>query len=85
MLTGNLSSTSTLSGNLTSGRTLSGSMTLPQYIGADYYRGEYEFTPTEDTQTVQIEGLTALENIIINPIPQNYGRIDWNGMRLKVW
>lgn len=48
------------------------------------YTGEYEYTPTEDTQTVNINGLRATRNIIINPIPSNYGKISWNGSVLTV-
>lgn len=48
------------------------------------YRGEYEFTPTEDVQTVPINGLRATRNITINPIPSNYGKITWNGSVLTV-
>lgn len=48
------------------------------------YRGEYEFTPTEDVQTVLINGLRATRNITINPIPSNYGKISWNGSVLTV-
>ena len=48
------------------------------------YRGEYEFTPTEDVQTIPINGLRATRNITINPIPSNYGKITWNGSVLTV-
>lgn len=51
---------------------------------ADDYEGTYEFTPTESTQTVQIEGKKATQDIVINPIPTNYGRITWNGSFIKV-
>lgn len=51
---------------------------------ADDYEGAYEFTPTESTQTVQIEGKKATQDIVINPIPTNYGRITWNGSYIKV-
>lgn len=51
---------------------------------ADDYEGAYEFTPTESTQTVQIEGKKATQDIVINPIPTNYGRITWNGSFIKV-
>lgn len=49
------------------------------------YRGEYEFTPTEDVQTVYINGLRATRNITINPIPENYGRLTWTGSTLTVY
>ena len=51
---------------------------------ADDYEGAYEFTPTESTQTVQIEGKKATQDRVINPIPTNYGRITWNGSFIKV-
>ena len=48
------------------------------------YSGDYVFTPTNETQTVETEGLVVLENIIINPIPSNYGLITWNGSVITV-
>lgn len=50
----------------------------------DEYDGSYEFTPTEETQTIEIEDKRATENIIINPIPSNYGLITWDGATLTV-
>lgn len=50
----------------------------------DDYEGVYEYTPSEEMQTVEIEGLKATENIIINPIPPNYGLITWDGTTLTV-
>lgn len=64
---------------------------IPMSLGAVYamstvdnYEGVYEYTPSTETQTVQIEGLKATENIIINPIPSNYGLITWDGITLTV-
>ena len=48
------------------------------------YTGAYEFTPTNETQTVEINGKTASNNITINPIPSNYGLISWSGSGIKV-
>ena len=48
------------------------------------YDGEYEFTPTQETQVVQTRQKVLLENITINPIPSNYGLITWNGSTLTV-
>ena len=50
----------------------------------DYYEGPYEYTPTQEEQTVTIQGLMATRNITINPIPSNYGLITWNGATLTV-
>lgn len=60
-------------------------------VGVDYsvimatpYEGEYEFTPSEQTQVIDMSGQRAKQNIIINPIPSNYGRVTWNGTSLTI-
>lgn len=50
----------------------------------DYYEGEYEITPTTQEQTIPIIGLTARQNITVNPIPSNYGLITRVGAILTV-
>lgn len=51
---------------------------------ADYYTGPTTFTPTAEVQEIETQGLTIPENITINPIPNNYGLITWNGSTLTV-
>lgn len=48
------------------------------------YTGAYEYTPTTETQVVPIKGKTATTNIKINPIPNNYGLITWDGSTLRI-
>lgn len=62
------------------------SYTAPIQIieGVDWYDGAYDFIPTEQAQTIQISDKTARANIIIEPIPSNYGRITYNGAYLTV-
>lgn len=50
----------------------------------EYYEGEYEFTPSQSPQTVQIKDKMTRHDITINPIPSNYGLITWNGATLTV-
>ena len=50
----------------------------------DPYIGEYEFTPGDSIQIINIQGKTAQEDIIINPIPQNYGLITWDGTAITI-
>lgn len=83
-LTGTLTSTGTVSGSLSSTPTLSATLTVPNAAGVPKYEGDYEFTPTSETQTVAIEGLMARQDIVINPIPQNYGLITWDGSTITV-
>lgn len=48
------------------------------------YTGPTEVTPTQETQVLYTESKTVLSNIVINPIPSNYGLITWNGSTLTV-
>lgn len=48
------------------------------------YHGAYEVTPTEATQTLPTEGLMMNNDVTVKPIPNNYGRISWNGSVLTV-
>ena len=50
----------------------------------DAYSGQYAFIPTRETQTIDIKDKIASQNIIINPIPNNYGLITYNGSKLTV-
>lgn len=48
------------------------------------YQGATIYTPLAIPQTIQARGKIVLENIIINPIPQNYGRVSFNGRVMTV-
>ena len=50
----------------------------------DYYTGPTEFTPTDQVQTYETQGLLMPENIVVNKIPNNYGLITWDGSTLTV-
>lgn len=56
----------------------------PTYIDVDIYDGGYVFTPAEEEQVIQTTNKTLTQDIIINPIPSNYGKITWNGSTLTV-
>lgn len=53
-----------------------------QYPG---YSGEYAFTPGETEQTVPTAEKVLMHDLVIAPIPRNYGRIDYNGSIITVW
>lgn len=53
-------------------------------IVADEFEGAYEYTPSSEAQTIPIAQKKAVRNITINPIPQNYGLITWNGAFLHI-
>lgn len=48
------------------------------------YRGSYVVTPTAEEQVLEVQGMSMVQNLVINPIPNNYGRITWNGATLTV-
>lgn len=49
------------------------------------YSGPYNVTPSEETQTLVTAGKVLAANVVVNPIPDNYGRIAWNGSSLSVY
>ena len=53
--------------------------------GYPEYTGPRVITPTEETQTLATANKSVLENIVVEPIPTNYGRIEWNGSVLRVY
>ena len=48
------------------------------------YEGPYTVTPLGSRQVLQTRNLVATANIVVEPIPSNYGRITWNGSFLTV-
>ena len=48
------------------------------------YDGVTEITPSQDTQILQTSNKTLTRNIVVNPIPSNYGLVTWNGSVLTV-
>lgn len=48
------------------------------------YSGEYEVTPTTEEQTLATAGKTLARDVVVAPIPRNYGLITYNGSILTV-
>ena len=48
------------------------------------YTGNTEVTPSTSEQVLNTADKVVTRNIIINPIPSNYGLITWNGATLTV-
>ena len=48
------------------------------------YTGSTDITPTADVQVLATQGKVIDSNIIIEPIPNNYGLITWDGSTLMV-
>ena len=72
-------------GDLITDNTFEGEYGSFQEVTAfDWYEGPYEITPSGEAQTISIKHLMASENITVNPIPDNYGLITWDGAVLTV-
>ena len=61
-----------------------GTPVVKEYVDVQTYTGEYEVTPSAETQTLNTDGLRLTRNVTVNPIPQNYGLITYNGAVLTV-
>lgn len=48
------------------------------------YDGPYTITPTSNAQTLSVRNHVMVEDLVIEPIPSNYGLITWNGSVLTV-
>ena len=53
--------------------------------GGTPYPGPYEVTPGEDEQVLDTEQKTLSGNLVVKPIPSNYGRIEWDGTSILVY
>lgn len=61
-----------------------GSPVARDYVERPAYEGPTEVTPSSETQTLDTRNFRMTENVVIKPIPQNYGLITWNGSTLTV-
>ena len=82
-LKGTLSHVKTLKGSLSPSNTLKGSFSMKVRNNGSY-NGPYVITPSMETQTLDTTGKRMSENVVVNPIPSNYGLITWNGAVLTV-
>lgn len=61
-----------------------GTPVVKEYVDVQTYTGAYDITPSAETQTLDTAGMRMSRAVTINPIPQNYGLITWNGSFLTV-
>ena len=61
-----------------------GNSIVKEYVDTEAYTGEYEVTPSSETQTLDTTGKRMTRPVVVNPIPNNYGLITWNGSFLTV-
>ena len=61
-----------------------GTPIVKEYVDVQTYTGEYEVTPSAETQILSTKNLRMTDDIVINPIPSVWGRITYNGAVLTV-
>jgi len=53
-------------------------------ISQPVYTGPYTVTPNQQTQILQTANKSMNQNVVVNPIPSNYGLITYNGFEITV-
>lgn len=67
-----------------SGQTFGTTFQTVVEVQGDVFTGSYEVTPSAETQILETAHLNMAENLVINPIPNNYGLIMWDGSTITV-
>lgn len=49
------------------------------------YGGPYNVTPEENLQTLRTANTVMERDVVVGPIPSNYGRLAWDGHTLTVY
>ena len=83
-LSATLTKAQTLQGALSGQKGIEGHLTIPSAILPPEYEGPFEVTPSDSVQTLDTELLYMTSNITINPIPNNYGLITYDGSIITV-
>ena len=53
-------------------------------IGVPEYDGSYQVEPSATETVLSCEGMKMIQNVIVSPIPSNYGLITWDGSTITV-
>lgn len=83
-LSGSLTPVAGLGGRLSGASVLSGKIGIPERVTPPQYTGPTTVTPTQEQQILRTQDFFLTEDIVIDPIPNNYGLITWNGSVLTV-
>lgn len=84
VIRGRIQMEQTIKGHLQMENVIRGQLLPVMAVYPEPYAGSTHVIPSQEQQTLETAGMTVLENIIIEPIPSNYGLITWNGSTLTV-
>lgn len=82
LLIGTLKAVGTLAGEISEEQGLSGVLTMAGSIPA--FPGPYVITAGDTAQTISCAGLLMPQDIVVEAVPSNYGKIAWDGISLSV-
>ena len=73
------------SANLSVSEGASASLSVGEYVGGGLpYDGPYSVRPSPETQVLETAQRLMSQDVVVEPIPSNYGLITWNGSFLMV-
>lgn len=73
-----------LIGNLSKTEGLTGDLSVPERSGGVPYEGDYEITPGEEPIVLNTTGKVMLQDLTIEPIPTDYGKVTWTSGHLFI-
>lgn len=82
-LSGNLSTALKLNGKVSVSETLTGGLSISTG-DIPAYHGETTVVPSDEEQILSCSGFVMPADVIVKPIPSNYGKISWNSVTLTV-
>lgn len=81
-IVGKISGGGEIVGHLSGGNSISGTVRIS---GIAPYGGRYEVTPSEVEQVLPTRGKRMMSDITVNPIPDDYARMAWDGSILHFY
>lgn len=85
VIEGEVALTSTISGEIDLTSQICGEIEKVLWVdNRNAYTGDYVVTPTDEEIILETANKIMTDNVIVNPIPSNYGLITWNGSVLTV-
>ena len=83
-ITGSISVRAAVAGGISIQAGIGGTLVIPEEVLPDRYDGPYTVTPSGQEQRLRTEGMMMRGDVIIGPIPQNYGLVTWDGIKITI-
>lgn len=84
VISGEVSAIQTVKGDIDRQGDISGTISLDIENIVPIYTGATEVTPGDSAQVLATRGFALQDDIVVDAIPSNYGKITWNGSVLTV-